>query len=265
MTLAAILTVAVSLSLVGTALLVKQGAARASIVWQQQTTVTVWMNPGATTSEINAVGTQLAALSYLDQPCTYRNKQQNFLEAQKIITNTAALQHLTAADMPTTYLCVPTIPTDVTIVQSNFQHEPGVYAVTAPVQQVKTMERAIHVAQWILIVLAVVLLVSAIVLILNTIRLAIFSRRREVQVMKLVGATNWFIRVPYITEGFMQGLLGSAVAAIAISALCTWVHLGHQFEITTSNLVVTDAIVIVIGAVVGSVGSAVAIRRFLDV
>jgi cell division transport system permease protein len=83
--------------------------------------------------------------------------------------------------------------------------------------------------------------------------------------MKLVGATNWFIRVPYITEGFMQGLLGSAVAAIAISALCTWVHLGHQFEITTSNLVVTDAIVIVIGAVVGSVGSAVAIRRFLDV
>ncbi len=50
------------------------------------------------------------------------------------------------------------------------------------------------------------LLLSASVLILNTIRMAIFSRRREVSVMKLVGATNWFIRIPYISEGFVQGL-----------------------------------------------------------
>ena len=64
-------------------------------------------------------------------------------------------------------------------------------------------------------------LLSATVLILNTIRMAIFARRREVSVMKLVGATNWFIRIPYITEGFIQGLLGSAVAMLAVVRHCT--------------------------------------------
>ena len=60
--------------------------------------------------------------------------------------------------------------------------------------------------------IAIVLIVSAAVLILNTIRMAIFARRREVSVMKLVGATNWFIRVPFMSEGLLQGLVGSVLA-----------------------------------------------------
>src|SRR3546814_5574834 len=56
------------------------------------------------------------------------------------------------------------------------------------------------------------LLVAALMLILNTIRVAMFARRREIEVMKLVGATNWFIRVPFIIEGIIQTLLGAAVA-----------------------------------------------------
>src|SRR5436305_1959865 len=60
--------------------------------------------------------------------------------------------------------------------------------------------------------IAAVLLAAASVLILNTIRMAIFSRRREVAVMKLVGATNWFIRVPFMLEGLLQGLFGAALA-----------------------------------------------------
>src|SRR3546814_14119183 len=56
------------------------------------------------------------------------------------------------------------------------------------------------------------LLVAALMLILNTIRVAMFARRREIEVMKLVGATNWFIRVPFIIAGIIQPLLGAAVA-----------------------------------------------------
>jgi cell division transport system permease protein len=121
------------------------------------------------------------------------------------------------------------------------------------------------VMQIIFLALAGVLFFSALVLILNTIRMAIFSRRREVSVMKLVGATNWFIRIPYITEGFIQGLLGAIVAIGAVTALHTWYPLPTQFKLSIGDLVGSNAVVLIMGAVIGSVGSAVAIRRFLDV
>ena len=60
--------------------------------------------------------------------------------------------------------------------------------------------------------LSVVLLVSSLFLIVNTIRLATFARRREIEVMKLVGASNWFVRVPFMAEGLVQGLIGAALA-----------------------------------------------------
>jgi cell division transport system permease protein len=110
-----------------------------------------------------------------------------------------------------------------------------------------------------------VLLLSALVLILNTIRMAIFSRRREVSVMKLVGATNWFIRVPYITEGFIQGLLGSAVAIGLVSLAKVFYPLHNEFALNSSALLGTNLVVLIVGVLIGSVGSAIAIRRFLDV
>ena len=83
--------------------------------------------------------------------------------------------------------------------------------------------------------------------------------------MKLVGATNWFIRVPYITEGFIQGLLGSAVAMLAGSALHMWYPLHNEFALDTAALWGTNVVVLIVGVAIGSVGSAIAIRRFLDV
>jgi len=83
--------------------------------------------------------------------------------------------------------------------------------------------------------------------------------------MKLVGATNWFIRIPYITEGFIQGLLGSLVAVGAVTALHVWYPLHNEFQLNTNALLGTNAVVLVVGILIGSVGSAIAIRRFLDV
>ncbi|MHB1907067.1 MAG: cell division protein FtsX, partial [Acidimicrobiales bacterium] len=172
---------------------------------------------------------------------------------------------LTPSATPSSFRCVPTVPTDAFTVQSTFTNQPGVYQVTAPEQQIRQMNHAIRILQIVFLALAAVLLLSATVLILNTIRMAIFSRRREVSVMKLVGATNWFIRVPFITEGFIEGLLGSAVAILAVTALHTWYPLHNEFALNASALVGTNTVVLVVGVVIGSVGSAIAIRRFLDV
>jgi cell division transport system permease protein len=263
MTIAAVLTVAVSLSLVGSALLLKQSAAQASQTWQQGTRVSIWMQPKATTGEIANVQSQLAILP-LVKKCKYRTKAEDFAEMKKELP-LAESRILRVDEMPTKFTCVPTVPSDAFTVESTFSNQPGVLTVTAPVQQIREMNRAIRILQIVFLALAAVLLLSATVLILNTIRMAIFARRREVSVMKLVGATNWFIRIPYITEGFIQGLLGSAVAIGAVTALHTWYPLHNEFQLDTSALVGTNAVVLIVGVLIGSVGSAIAIRRFLDV
>ena len=263
MTIAAVLTVAVSLSLVGAALLLKQSAAQASAQWQQGTRVIIWMQPAASQSEIGNIQTELANLPIVKK-CVFFTQLQDYNEAKKLL-NPAETQTLTVAEMPTSFRCVPTVPANAFTVVTQFSNQPGVYRVTAPIQQIREMNHAIRVLQIVFLALAGVLLLSATVLILNTIRMAIFARRREVSVMKLVGATNWFIRIPFITEGFIQGLLGSAVAMLAVTALHIWYPLHNEFSLSTSALWGTNAVVLIVGVVIGSVGSAIAIRRFLDV
>jgi len=263
MTIAAVLTVAVSLSLVGAALLLKQSAAQASAQWQQGTRVTVWMEPTASVGEISTIKTQLANLPIV-KSCVFYTQAQDYKEALVLLPPSEA-HVLSPAAMPSSFRCIPTVPANAFTVESTFANQPGVYQVTAPEQQIRQMNKAIRVVQIVFLALAGVLLLSATVLILNTIRMAIFSRRREVSVMKLVGATNWFIRIPYITEGFIQGLMGSVVAMLAVTALHTWYPLHNEFQLNSSALVGTNAVVLIVGVVIGSVGSAIAIHRFLDV
>jgi cell division transport system permease protein len=273
MTVAAVMTVAVSLSLVGAALLLKQGAAKAEVEWQRGTQVTVWMTPTANATEIKAVGTQLRSLSYVDQPCAFRSHKQDWTEALRLLGTVWREGGTTVAQTPTSWRCTPAQPSDASAVISKFKGQPGVEKVTAPLAQIRTEQKVITVLQWVFIVVAVVLLVSAAVLILNTIRMAIFARRREVSVMKLVGATNWFIRVPFMSEGMIQGLVGSGVAAAVVYALHVVLNdLGTSpgsllsvMRLSGWEMFGTDAVVVIVGAAIGTLGSAVAIRRFLDV
>jgi cell division transport system permease protein len=271
MTIAAVLTVAVSLALVGAALLLKQGAANAEGQWQRGTQVEVWMNASASPSETHAIGNELAQLPYV-HGCSYWNQLRDYREAQKLLA-LDEFSSLTPKTTPASYRCTPNQPQDAQFVVNRFTAQPGVLKVGAPLQAIHTMEETITVLQWVFLAVALVLLLSAGVLILNTIRMAIFARRREVSVMKLVGATNWFIRLPFMSEGLIQGLIGSLVAASAVFGLHAVLNslsnapgsVLAQMRLSGWELFGTDAVVIVIGALIGTVGSAIAIRRFLDV
>ncbi len=263
MTIAAVLTVAVSLSLVGGALLLKQSAAQASVDWQQGTRVTVWVEASATPSEVTAIGTQLKSMDIVKN-CKFYSQAADYRQAKQILDR-AMSQVLTVKSVPSSYQCTPVVPSDTYTVEQTFTNQAHIYAVTGPNQEIKSMNHVIRVLQIVFLALAAVLLLSALVLILNTIRMAIFSRRREVSVMKLVGATNWFIRVPYITEGFIQGLLGSAVAIGLVSLAKVFYPLHNEFALNSSALLGTNLVVLIVGVLIGSVGSGIAIRRFLDV
>jgi cell division transport system permease protein len=273
MTIAAILTVAVSLSLVGAALLLRQGSANATGTLERGTNVTVWMNPNATPQQIGAVRTELSQLNYVVQPCQYWDKQRNYTEARRLLSSDV-FQATSEAEMPTSFWCTPVALSDAAQVVKTFQGSPGVKTVTEPQQTIKNEETFINVSKWVCLSVAVILIVSAAVLILNTIRMAIFARRREVSVMKLVGATNWFIRVPFMSEGLLQGLAGSLLAALVVYGMYLFInHAGGgnndnlltAMHMTGSEVLLTNVVVVAVGMAIGSIGSAIAIRRFLDV
>ena len=110
--------------------------------------------------------------------------------------------------------------------------------------------------------------VAAVVLIANTIRLSIFSRRREIEVMKLVGATNWFVRLPFVLEGMFTGLLGS-LSALALLGLvyAALENLNSNLTDPVRSVGVVPLIVMLgaFGLLLGAVGSAMTLRRFLRV
>jgi cell division transport system permease protein len=275
MTVAAILTVAVSLALVGSALLLKQGASKATVQWQNGVQAIVWVNPGASTTQSNAIHTELNESPYI-KSCLFRSQAYDYAEAKQILPSDE-VQATTQADYPSSYRCVLNDPSQAAAVYQQFIGKPGVYDVKYPGQQIKTMQSVIRILQWVFLSVAVVLLLSASVLILNTIRMAIFARRREVSVMKLVGATNWFIRLPFMAEGLIQGLLGAAVAVLVVLALYWGIGLDEaktaanqgdiiaQMSLGGWEVAGTCILVAVVGVVVGVVGSAFAVRRFLDV
>ena len=125
--------------------------------------------------------------------------------------------------------------------------------------------------KWVLIVLAVLLLVSSVMLVSNTIRLSIYARRREVEVMRLVGATNWFVRWPFIIEGVIVGLAGSLVAVgilwlgkvVAVDPLSETFDLVDSFATVDFTALVVALVVSAI--VVSALGSGITLRRFLRI
>ncbi|HYX77167.1 MAG TPA: permease-like cell division protein FtsX [Gaiellaceae bacterium] len=123
---------------------------------------------------------------------------------------------------------------------------------------------------WIVVLIAfIVLLVSSTLLVANTIRLSIFARRREIEVMKLVGATNWFVRGPFMIEGLLCGLAG-ALAAVVLLVLgrvlfMPQIHLTSASDIHAWPFGVHVLIVLAAGLALGAAGSGLTIRRFLQV
>jgi cell division transport system permease protein len=274
MAIAAILTVGVSLSLVGTALLLRQAVNNSLSALQANVDLQIFVNPGAslaTAATIKSLTEQTPQIKH----CNYLDHQQSYDNEVKLFRaqgEAAAISALTVATTPPVFQCTLVHAGDAATVATVFTGQAGIFKVEYPAKSIHTLESISRVAQIVLLVLALVLLVSSVVLILNAIRMAIFSRRREVGVMRLVGATAWFIRLPFMMEGLVQGVIGAAIAVgmvilgdVGIRAL---LHHFPEFQnaiVPGHDVVMTEIFVVLVGVIVGVGGSAVAVRRFLDV
>ncbi|MDQ3758290.1 MAG: ABC transporter permease, partial [Actinomycetota bacterium] len=257
MTSAAVLTVAVSLSLVGGALLLKQGVANATIQWRGGVELSVFMQPDAPPGQSEAIESELSKMpevkrfTYVDQDAAYREFSQMFANSPDMV------ESVTPKDLPPSYRVVPKQAEFVEVIGERFKTREGVRDVVYAKDTVETLLKVTRVLQILVVGVALVLLLSAALLILNTIRMAIFARRREVAVMKLVGATNWFIRIPFMLEGLVQGLAGAVVAFGVVFLIRGLVEhavnsynlqLVDQLVVSTSEVVGTGIALLVVGA-----------------
>jgi len=272
MTTAAVLTVAVSLFLVGGSLLLQQAVNKATVQWRGGVELNIFLNPDIAQTQRDGLQAELSAIpevkkvSYVDQEAAYDEFKQMFANSPDMV------ESVTAKDLPPSFRVVPREPELVESIGERFQKREGVKEVVYAKETVDTLLKVTYYMKWGIRTIAAVLLLSALLLILNTIRMAIFARRREVAVMKLVGATNWFIRIPFMLEGMFQGIVGAAFAILFMWFSRTVIEriieensfLG-DFVVTGGDVLGTGLFVLAVGAIVGGVGSAIAVSRFLDV
>jgi cell division transport system permease protein len=148
---------------------------------------------------------------------------------------------------------------------------PGVDAVKDGKQISHRILKVAHAIEIVFTLATVILIAASVLLISNTIRLSIFSRRREIEVMKLVGATNWFVRGPFMLEGLFTGLMGALLAifflvlgkAVALPSILP--HLSSDPTVHAWPFPEVALVLLAMGLGLGAVGSGVTIRRFLQV
>jgi cell division transport system permease protein len=176
---------------------------------------------------------------------------------------------------PNALTVIPKRGDDVEKVAQLFQADPklGIDKVDFGKQTTHRVLKLAHVIEIFFVVAVVLLLAASTLLIANTIRLSIFSRRREIEVMKLVGATNWFVRGPFMLEGLLCGVAGAlgAVLLLVIGkevALPSLLHTGPLNagdDVNALSFSLNALILLITGLLLGAAGSGLTIRRFLRI
>jgi cell division transport system permease protein len=280
LTAAAVLTSAIALLLVGATFLIQRAFENLLVQWRGDVEMIVFVRSDATPEQIAYIDTSIRSASTIVdvEKLQYLDKAQTYEEAQRIfVGDPVTLSLLTPENIPSQFKVVP-LTEDPALVRSlseQFRSLPGVEDVALAEDEFQVISTLSQFVRAVTLVMSVVLLVVAVGLIWNTIRTAMFARRREIEVMKLVGATNWFIRIPFMLEGLLQGLLGALAACGGLWVLnAAWENGVAGFKPGTgiSSLIVPAGylsgvmlMMLVIGAIVGAVGSAIAASRFLDV
>jgi cell division transport system permease protein len=279
LTLASVLTVVVSLTLFGSAFMLNQGVNNANDRFKGGIEFIVYMQPNVTTEQRESIERDLQAnpdikddgITYIDQDETYDEFRDLFEDSPQLI------ETVTPEILPPSFRIAPKVqdPEVVQALGEQFQDKPGVYDVVFAFEVVKRIQETFNKIGVRFFVASILLVLAALLLILNTIRVAMFARRREIEVMKLVGATNWFIRVPFIVEGVVQALIGAIIAVVSMTFVIRpfidelsedrVLPIFQGFEVTDSNLLVTNLLVLGGAILIGAIGSAVAVSRFLDV
>jgi cell division transport system permease protein len=236
---------------------------------KRELVVKVYFAPDSTKAQMNTVANKLSTNDQV-KTVTFISKEQALAQMKKRFP--ALVQNLPSNPLPDSLEVVPKRGENTAAIAETLQPPPpGVENVK---YGKKTAHRILSVAKVIesfFLVAVLVLLAASTLLIANTIRLSIFSRRREIEVMKLVGATNWFVRGPFMLEGLICGAAGSIAAVILLLLGKELVmptvlpHINAGSDVRAISFSLNALILIGAGLLLGAAGSGLTLRRFLKV
>jgi cell division transport system permease protein len=233
--------------------------------------VKVFFVQDATEQQINAV--QSKALTFPETKSVVFVSKEDALKRMKE-RYPELTQNLSSNPLPPAFEVTPKDADQVKALADRLQPLPaGVDKVDYAEKKTQRILAVTNVIKYIFLLGSLILLAASTILIANTIRLSIFSRRREVEVMKLVGASNWFIRGPFMLEGVICGLIG-ALAAVVLLVLAKEFALpvieGHsstfrEDDVQALSFPVVATILVGVSLLVGAAGSGITLRRFLQI
>src|SRR2546421_654222 len=282
MTIALIVVVAISLSLLGTGLLFVKQVDDTRTYWQGKVQLSIYLctttsvspackvNGPATAAEKTQIATDLRKLPQVEH-VYYESQEQAYAHFKQDFSRDPAFTNLvTKSEIPDSFqVKLFNTQADYSAVAGAVQGRPGVDQVVDDASILSKFYSLLDGARNAVVIIAIILVIAAILLVANTIRLSAFNRRRETSIMRLVGASNFYVQLPFLVEGVLAGVLGWLIAAallVAVKSLgldTLQQYFPYNVTLSATDLIEVIAFAMGMGAVLCGVTSFFTLRRYL--
>ncbi|GLU49700.1 permease-like cell division protein FtsX [Nocardiopsis ansamitocini] len=283
MTIAVIITVAISLALFGAGMLINQQVSEMRGFWNDRLSITVYLctdtsqsnhcveNGPATDEDRAAIQADLEGMTQVSE-VTYVTQAEAWKDFQERFSNQDALvEAAQEGDIPDNFRVKLADPEQYDAVQSAVENRAGVDSISNDQDVLDQFFALLDGLKWAALTVALVQLAAAALLIGNTIRLSAYSRRRETGIMRLVGASNFYIQLPFLLEGAISGLIGGIFAGGFIFAtkfflldkIQTWFR--FDVELSMGAVFYVIGMSIILGVLLCTIASFLTLRRYLRV
>ena len=282
MTVALVVVVAISLSLLGTGLLFVKQVDDTRTYWQGKVQLSIYLctttsvspqcrqNGPATQAEKTQIAADLRALPQV-QHVYYESQAQAYAHFKQDFSRDRSFTNLvTPSELPDSFqVKLANSQADYNIVAGAVQGSPGVDQVVNDAAILSKFYRLLDGARNAVVIIAIILLIAAVLLVANTIRLSAFNRRRETSIMRLVGASNFYVQLPFLVEGILAGLAGWLVAAgllITVKVLgldALQQYFSNSVQLSAADLIEVIVLAMVMGVLLCGATSFLTLRRYL--
>ena len=281
MTIALVVVVAISLSLLGTGLLFVKQVNDTRTFWQGRVQLSVYLctksssspqctkNGPVTNAELTSIHQtlvglpQVASVTYVSQSAAYSQFKAEF---------PSMVNSVTPDEIPNSFeVRLKNTQADTTIVSESVDGQPGVDQIVDNAAILDRFYNLLGGARNAVVVIAIILVIAAVLLVANTIRLSAFNRRRETSIMRLVGASNFYVQLPFLVEGVIAGLIGWLVASgLLVAVKSLWLDTLQQYfpfnvQLTSTDLIQVIILVMILGVLLTGATSFLTLRRYLRV
>jgi cell division transport system permease protein len=275
---AALATVLVTMLMLGVFIPIVQATKGAANTVRSRVLVDVYMKTTATAADSARVRRELLAVPHV-KSVEFVSKQQAY--QQQASQDPQAYALLASNPLPDTFHVLPDNPSNVLAIRNSLSPrgpsggtsmiDPAIQNISNHKDDTKKILEVTNLVEITAAALTILLTIASILLIGNTIRLSLYARRREVEVMKLVGATDWFIRWPFVIEGIVVGAAGAllAIGVLAFAKIALLDPLANNWTLIAAPRTIPflSLVAVLLGAGIGvsALGSGMSLRRFLRV